>query len=337
MKKFNKKALLMLFFVLVLSLSHVFTVTCADADSENSTKLYLDGKLIVIPETLGKPFDSDGITYVPLRAIADALGISVKWIQEEQAIIYGDEIKFRIGSDMMEVPYGMALPLYAKVLAKDGRVYLPITFFTEITGHEIAWDEESAGINKIKLEDVVRLEGSMYIVDTSRFVAPIYNDGYQMIDVYDGLVGFNEISNVGVWTSNTALQEDIEHFNNTILKNTLTNFSENGDYYLTAIGTPFKVFRDENNNPVLGIYHWGLNRSSYKNLKTMTTMNLTAELLRYYTGKDSDAKAIWAFTDYCAKTKTNPVFNRIYLFGETKIKYIDPGRYGVEIVILKQE
>ena len=58
----------------------------------------------------------------------------------------------------------------------------------------------------------------MYIVDTSRFVAPIYNDGYQMIDVYDGLVGFNEISNVGVWTSNTALQEDIEHFNNTILK-----------------------------------------------------------------------------------------------------------------------
>ena len=117
----------MLFFVLVLSFL-MYLLLHADADSENSTKLYLDGKLIVIPETLGKPFDSDGITYVPTSCYSRCFRYICKMIQEEQAIIYGDEIKFRIGSDMMEVPYGMALPLYAKVLAKDGRVYLPITF-----------------------------------------------------------------------------------------------------------------------------------------------------------------------------------------------------------------
>jgi len=346
MKRINKKVSLTLFLVIVLALSQVFSIVYADPFSESSTRLYVDGQLINIPESLGKPFTSDGRTFLPIRATASALGVPVEWRQDEKTVLFNYAIKLKLDSDIIETLSGNQ-KMDVKVFAIDGRVYVPIRFVSEILGYKVAWDTKdgysnvyiTAGGGTVPSDGTgITDQGNVIVVDTNRYVASTYNNGHRDIDVYDGYVGFNEISNVGTRKTDTTLKEDIEHFNSTIMKNTLMNFSETGHLDLTGnglsyFGTPLRVFRD-GNNPVIALSAWATSEEEHQNRRYMATMNATAEILRYYTGKDADAKAIWAFIDNGAKTRTNPVFDKVYLFGETKVIFEDPGHYGIRVIIL---
>jgi len=347
MKRINKKVSLTLFLVIVLALSQVFSIVYADPFSESSTRLYVDGQLINIPESLGKPFTSDGRTFLPIRATASALGVRVEWRQDEKTVLFNYAIKLKLDSDIIETLSGNQ-KMDVKVFAINGRVYVPIRFVSEILGYKVAWDTKdgysnvyiTAGGGTVPSDGSgIKEEGNMIIVDTSKYISPTYNDGYSQIDIYWGKVGFNELSNVGTRTSDTTLKEDVEHFNNTIMKNTLMNFSDLG--YLDFFGdgnsffdAPLRVFRDKDNNPVIAISDWGLYVADHQSRRLMAIMNATAEILRYYTGKDADAKAIWAFVDSKFKTKEDIDCSKDYLFGETKVIFEDPGHYGIRVIIL---
>jgi len=72
--------------VLAASLQKTITVTY------NDIKLYVDGKLTTPRDGNGavvEPFISDGTTYLPVRAVADALGKTVEWDGATQSVYIG--------------------------------------------------------------------------------------------------------------------------------------------------------------------------------------------------------------------------------------------------------
>lgn len=59
----------------------------------NNVKIYVDGLLVDPKDGNGdtvEPFISNGTTYLPVRAVADALGKEVSWDQETSSVILGN-------------------------------------------------------------------------------------------------------------------------------------------------------------------------------------------------------------------------------------------------------
>jgi hypothetical protein len=58
----------------------------------NNIKIYVDGQLIEAKDALGRPvepFIMDGSTYLPVRAVAEALGKDVEWDGPNQSVYIG--------------------------------------------------------------------------------------------------------------------------------------------------------------------------------------------------------------------------------------------------------
>lgn len=93
----NMKRLLALLTALSLALLPVM----AFADGED-VKVYLDGKLLELKDANGNtvtPVIIDGTTYLPVRAISNALDLGVEWNEAERAIYLTGENEI-IASDM---------------------------------------------------------------------------------------------------------------------------------------------------------------------------------------------------------------------------------------------
>jgi len=137
MMKMAKRTIFALIAIIILS---QITVYAFDSSiPENMIRLFVDGQVVDIPESLGKPFATDGRTFLPIRATANALGVPVEWVQAEKAVIFNENIKLKLGSDMIETPNG-SFQMDVKVFAIDGRVYVPIRFVSEILGYKVSWD-----------------------------------------------------------------------------------------------------------------------------------------------------------------------------------------------------
>lgn len=73
----------------------------------------------------------DGTVMLPVRAIAEALGIDVGWEGKSQTITVGAAVSFAIG-DKSYRAYGAATELAAAPILKDGLTYVPMAFFKTI-------------------------------------------------------------------------------------------------------------------------------------------------------------------------------------------------------------
>lgn len=105
MKKFRtlramKRTSILLFGILIgvlllTSFGSVFAAsltTTLDVTFKN-IQLYVDGKLVTPKDASGntvEPFISNGTTYLPVRAVADALGKDVTWDATTNSVIIGD-------------------------------------------------------------------------------------------------------------------------------------------------------------------------------------------------------------------------------------------------------
>jgi len=92
------------------------------------------------------PFIQDGRTMLPVRFVAEALGVSednIIWnaVTKQVTIMKGDRIaQLTIGSDKMLVN-GVTVTMDTKAAVKDGRTVLPVRFVAQALGANIAWDE----------------------------------------------------------------------------------------------------------------------------------------------------------------------------------------------------
>ncbi|MHA2857292.1 copper amine oxidase N-terminal domain-containing protein [Paenibacillus lautus] len=110
------------------------------AGKKNGVKLYVNGEA---SDT--EPFVKKGNTYVPFRAIAEALEAEVIWNPEKRSITVskdGVSIQLLVGSKTATVN-GKKISLNAPATVTKGNTYVPVRFISEALNATVKWESES--------------------------------------------------------------------------------------------------------------------------------------------------------------------------------------------------
>ncbi|MFB4328507.1 copper amine oxidase N-terminal domain-containing protein [Paenibacillus sp. CR_12] len=110
------------------------------AGKKNGVKLYVNGEA---SDT--EPFVKKGNTYVPFRAIAEALEAEVIWNPEKRSITVskdGVSIQLLVGSKTASVN-GKKISLDAPATVTKGNTYVPVRFISEALNATVKWEAES--------------------------------------------------------------------------------------------------------------------------------------------------------------------------------------------------
>lgn len=98
------------------------------------------------------PFIQDGRTFLPVRFVAEAVGVSESNIifnanTKTVTLIKGDRVaQIQIGSKNLVVN-GVTVPMDTVATIKDGRTVLPLRFVAQALGAEVTWDEATRTVN----------------------------------------------------------------------------------------------------------------------------------------------------------------------------------------------
>ena len=92
------------------------------------------------------PFIEEGRSFVPLRFLAQALGVpgeGILWDEQEQLVkisSQGRTVVLRLGERKIEVD-GQIKPIDVAPVEREGRVFLPARYVAEALGYEVGWVE----------------------------------------------------------------------------------------------------------------------------------------------------------------------------------------------------
>lgn len=100
------------------------------------------------------PFTENGRTYVPVRYLAESLGLTdnnIKWNENTAAVTLEDgmTLKFVNNSATCYIN-GQIKNIDAPMLERNGRVYLPAKYVAEPFGYKVRWDEVSQTVRMEK-------------------------------------------------------------------------------------------------------------------------------------------------------------------------------------------
>ena len=91
-----------------------------------------------------EPFiDGNGRTMVPLRAVADALGLEVKWNNEYRMAIFSKgskSIAFIIDVDVAFDENDVPIQMDTSAVIRNSRTYAPVRYLAEHFGYTVGWD-----------------------------------------------------------------------------------------------------------------------------------------------------------------------------------------------------
>jgi hypothetical protein len=116
------------------------------AAAADTPRLLLDGwplSFAVPPQLIG------GRTMVPFRAIAEALGITVQWEESTRTIRaegQGRSVALRVDDPLATVGGG-AVRLDVPPTIIEGRTLVPLRFFSEAFGADVAWESETRTVS----------------------------------------------------------------------------------------------------------------------------------------------------------------------------------------------
>ncbi|MDF2532618.1 MAG: copper amine oxidase family protein [Clostridia bacterium] len=94
-------------------------------------------------EAIAAYMNEKGAVMVPLRAIAETLGFDVIWNNEEQSVMLGKNISLKIGEDHYIYMKTAPIQLGNAPEIKEGKTYVPLNFFREVTRMNNAYVFES--------------------------------------------------------------------------------------------------------------------------------------------------------------------------------------------------
>lgn len=98
----------------------------------------------VVEWTDAAPFiDENSRTMVPLRAVADALNLTVSWDSVNRAASFADGTKtiyFPIDSTTARTSDGVAITMDTAAVIVNDRTYAPIRYLAEFFGFSVGWD-----------------------------------------------------------------------------------------------------------------------------------------------------------------------------------------------------
>ena len=147
---------------LALALTAVFTMSIGTTAFAADINVNVESKKVTWTDA--KPFIQDGRTLVPLRPIAEAMGLEVNWYPSLNQAYFGDGdeiVKFTLNSKSYEyqnlkgVNETKAMDVAA--ISVDGRIYAPARYLAEGFGYNVGWNgnTNTVTISKGKVETVI--------------------------------------------------------------------------------------------------------------------------------------------------------------------------------------
>lgn len=113
--------------------------------TSNGVTVTVDGKAAAWTDAV--PFiDEHSRTMVPLRAVADAMSLTVNWDAnaKEASFTNGNKtIIFPIGSTLARTNSGNSIQMNTAAVIVGGRTYAPIRYMAEFFGYQVDWDGTS--------------------------------------------------------------------------------------------------------------------------------------------------------------------------------------------------
>lgn len=111
--------------------------------------------------TDAKPFiDENSRTLVPLRPIANALGLTVAWNDDTNTAAFTDgegTLEFTVGSNkthsfLNDLDFHVYLEIDTTPVIKDSRIYAPARYLAECFQYTVGWDEPTKTVSIVKAE-----------------------------------------------------------------------------------------------------------------------------------------------------------------------------------------
>lgn len=131
--------------ILALLLCAGLAVSALAADSSSGTSVTVGGN--TVEWTDAKPFiDANDRTMVPLRAVADAMGLKVSWHAAAREAVFTNGSKiiyFPIDSSTARTGDGSSVQMDTTAVIANDRTYAPIRYLAEYFGYEVGWDEST--------------------------------------------------------------------------------------------------------------------------------------------------------------------------------------------------
>ncbi|CAH1203747.1 hypothetical protein PAECIP111893_02056 [Paenibacillus plantiphilus] len=109
-----------------------------------------------IPKSL--PFVKNGAMYLPVRDMGELLGTLVSWNASAKSVTMNYPkltVKLSYGSTNATVN-GKTIALTAPLRIVEGRVFVPLRFFSEATGADVEWKEALQTVNITRADDFVK-------------------------------------------------------------------------------------------------------------------------------------------------------------------------------------
>lgn len=113
--------------------------------------------------------EENGITYISVRPIAEALGLNVEWIGETKTVIISNGgplyITFSIGNNGYTIAKTAPMPLSASPIIVNSTTYVPTDVITDLLSYEIK--EENNVLNIITDEEKTQATGKGIVIEVS--------------------------------------------------------------------------------------------------------------------------------------------------------------------------
>ena len=163
-----KKLIALVTCLTMLFTSAVFAEDTAIPENNNADiQIVIDGEKLTPKDVNGKivpPFLLEGTTYLPARAVSEALGQKVEWDGHRRIVYIGEKTSTAFeSSEVIRIVINGTLIEPKDVNGKvvnpfliDGTTYVPVRAITEALGKEVTWD----GVTR-----TIYITGDFYKVD----------------------------------------------------------------------------------------------------------------------------------------------------------------------------
>ncbi|MEK3867293.1 copper amine oxidase N-terminal domain-containing protein [Paenibacillus sp. FSL H7-0716] len=143
MKNHNFASKMITFFMVMISFAVLFSSQALADDSD--LKCYLDGKQLHFNVS---PILKDGVTYVPMRAIFEALGATIKWDNHAKSVsaVKGDINIFYLVKEGRVIVNAKEHEQVLKGINFQNNTLVPLRFISEVLGSSVTWDEGAKSI-----------------------------------------------------------------------------------------------------------------------------------------------------------------------------------------------
>lgn len=209
----------------------------------NIPKVNMNGDKVLLQQS---PFIENGRTYIPLRAVSENMGATVKWDGSSQTITINNDkttVVCQIGNNIAHVNKD-EVKLDAPPKLKYGSTYVPLRFTADCLGAEVKYDKasntidiayqlpEKSGVKYIDGRAVRTTNLPNNAKDFSYILEGIPNEMYEVKPIYQYsnkmVEGVDFIKPINIYTDSFYSEENIQKWKEIIEKNLDLKF--NVDY-----------------------------------------------------------------------------------------------------------